>query len=474
MLGWMLVRLGRSVSSFFRSSVPDPFVLAILLTAAVFVAAWGGTAADAELLVRSWQAGFWDLLAFAMQMCLILVTGYALASSPPVARVLRGLAGWPATGRQGVAMTALVAMGAGLVNWGFGLIVGAVLARDIERRLRSRGVVVPSGLLPAAGYTAMLVWHGGLSGSAPLKAADLAGQEDVLGAELAGRVGAIPLSETLLGMSNLVITGGVVVIAVVLLVLMCPRGGDAVGEREPAPEPTGEMHGVEPEFGDPSAGALPRFLEGSPIVVWVVALPAFAWIGMRLFESGLEMVNLNAVNLLFLALGLTLHGSVSRYGRAVSDAASGCAGIIVQFPLYAGIMGMLNLSAAGAGDAVREAALAPSISAFFVGLAGESEGALRVLTFASAAFVNLVVPSGGGQWAVQGPISMSAAVESGASPGGVLMAVAYGDQLTNMLQPFWALPLLAITKAKAGAVVGYTSVVMVASGAWIVVGLLVL
>lgn len=181
----MLAKLGQRIAGVFRATAPDPFVLAVLLTLLTYLLALFFTApapgspraegAYALTLLDDWQNGFWSLLAFAMQMCLILVTGHALASSPPVARLLRALANVPKTGPQAAAMTALVAIAFGLINWGLGLIVGAILARDVGRALRAKGIALPAGLLAAAGYTTMMVWHGGLSGSAPLKAASAQG-----------------------------------------------------------------------------------------------------------------------------------------------------------------------------------------------------------------------------------------------------------------------------------------------------------
>ncbi|TVQ58827.1 MAG: short-chain fatty acid transporter [Phycisphaerales bacterium] len=218
-------------------------------------------------------------------------------------------------------------------------------------------------------------------------------------------------------------------------------------------------------FSPPSdpPGRLPAFLDRSPLVVWCVALPAFIWLALRFHERGLGALDLNSANLAFLALGLVLHNSASRYAAAIEDGARGCAGIILQFPLYAGILGMIRGSGLGA-----------AVSGAFAGAAGGSEPLLRVMTFCSAGLVNLFVPSGGGQWAVQAPIALQAAADADADPGAIVMAVAYGDQWTNMLQPFWALPLLAITGVKARDIVGYTAIALVAGGAWMCLCLILL
>lgn len=464
----MLPRLGARISAAFRATAPDPFILAILLTAVTFLAAVWMVAPGEPLNEPAWRAvlgmwqgsdGFWSLLAFGMQMCLILVTGHALASSPPVARLLRLVAGAPRSGRAAVAMVSAMAIGFGLINWGLGLIVGAILARDVGRAMRAKGIGAPGPLLAAAGYTGMMTWHGGLSGSAPLDAADPAALSARVGPELAAAVGgSVPLSETTWTTLNGVTTLGLWVIVPTLLALMCPRSGAATiiaAALNSSPTPA--------QPSEAPQGRIPRFLESSPTLSLLLAAPMLVWLASEFGAKGLAALNLNTANLTFLAIGLVLHGSPMRYASAIEEAARGCAGIVLQFPLYAGIIGMMK----GSG-------LVAWISDAFVGASGGGEGGLSVMMFFSASIVNMFVPSGGGQWAVQGPIALAAAVEAGVSPGKLVMAVAYGDQLTNMLQPFWALPLLAITGCKARDIVGYTAIAMVAGGAWIALCLAIL
>lgn len=466
----MLARLGERISAFFRATAPDPFVLAILLTALTFLlgAVWGaypgaGALERGRLVLDAWQGGFWNLLAFGMQICLILVTGHALASSPAAAWALRRLSGTPRTARQGVALVSLCAILSGLITWGLGLIVGAILARDVADRMEEEGLDPPRALLAAAGYMGLLTWHGGLSGSAPLAAAQPEQLREVLGADLAAQVGALPVSATLFSGLNFVATGGLVILAPLTLMLLTPR---TMGRRAaPLRNSAEHAHRAEEEAAsaaqdeqeEDGAPTIPQRLERSRVVALLIAGPALLWLAQRFAAAGVDALTLNTANLLFLSLGLLLHGSPTRYAKAIDNAARGCAGVILQFPLYAGIMGIMS-----------DSGLAARLSATFADIAGQSEAALAGLTFLSAGVVNFFVPSGGGQWAMQGPIAMQAALDAGARPERILMAVAYGDQLTNMLQPFWALPLIAITGVKAREIVGYTVLVMVVAAVWLV------
>ena len=460
----MLARLGARVSAWFRATAPDPFVIAILLTiVAAAASTWAHwSRAEAPLALPAalwdtlgfWRASVWSLLGFGMEMCLILVTGHALASSPLIARPLAALAHAARTPRQAACLTAACAMLAALLNWGFGLIVGALLARNAIDSLRRRGIDAPAGLIAGAGYLGLMVWHGGLSGSAPLKAASAQGQIEVLGPELGAAIGAVPVSDTLLSPLNLIVTAGVFLLALALITAMAPPAS-------PLPiEGTHDSRGAEhiakgASLALPEGGRFPRLLERSPLIVWAIAVPALALIISALLDKGFAALNLGFVNMAMLALGLLAHGSARSYIAAVEDAARGCAGIIIQFPLYAGIMGMVQASG-----------LAALLSTALVGAAGSDASLLSVLAVLAACIVNLFVPSGGGQWAVQGPIFLQAAADTGIDPGRMIMAIAYGDQLTNMLQPFWALPLLAITRVPAREIVGYTAIVMLAAIAW--------
>ncbi|MEE2787764.1 MAG: TIGR00366 family protein [Myxococcota bacterium] len=453
----MIARLGHWLSDKAKRWVPDPFVLAILLTAIVFVLALPMLAWSPRAVIETWiegaggGKGFWRLLAFAMQMCLILLTGYALAESRACKSAVQRLARWPQSTASAAVMVASVAMGCALLNWGLGLIIGALLAREVGRvaRLERRPLHYP--LICAAGYTGLAVWHGGLSGSAPLKVTNTKQLTEILGPELAQQLEPMLLGETIGSTLNLIVLGACFLVIPTVLALMSPKRPDQMIAAQ-ADDPEENVD----EFDAPTTPA--ERLNQSFIIVAIPAIMGLSWFALWLATHGLGKLNPNVINLVMLSIGLLLHGSVKSYVHAIQRAVRSCAGIILQYPFYAGIMGIM----AGAG-------LVGMLGAHLSGL---GPAPLAMSTFYSAGLVNLFVPSGGGQWAVQGPIVMEAALQAGAHPQTILMALCYGDQWTNLIQPFWALPLLGICRISVSAIIGYTAILLLVSQLCFVVPLL--
>lgn len=451
-----LAQLGLRTRRGFGRIVPEPFAIAVGLTVLVMGLAMAAGRAPTDVL-RDWSGGggLWGLLVFTMQMALMLVLGTALAEAPPVRRGLARVVGQARTPRMMVGLVASVAIVLALANWSLGIIGGAILAREAGRHAREKGWALHYPLVCAAGYSGLMVWHGGLSGSAPLKATTQADMVEVLGAELAARVGTIGLSDSLFGTLNLWVSGGLLVLGPMLFMALTPPEGADPSAR-PAPE------GLEDEIPDVERDGLPpetliERIERSEWVLWLLALPMAAALGLYLAEAGPSRLDFDTVNLGLWCAAMLLHGRPLRFLHACESGIRGCAGIVLQFPLYAGIMGMM----AGAG-------LSRALTELF---AGVGSSLFVIVAFLSAGLLNLFVPSGGGQWAVQGPILMAGALELGLEPAHAMMAMAYGDQWTNMLQPFWALPLLAITKVRARDIIGYTTLWMAFGGLWIVAGL---
>lgn len=449
MLAWLGSRLNRFSSRW----VPDPFVLALGLTALVALIGAGrllmvGEEVEGGLLqslTLGWIDGF-SLsggLAFALQMCLVLVTGHAMALSPPVQLWIRRLASVPKSSATAAAMVALFACVAALVHWGLGAIAGALLAREIGRHARDRGLKIHYPLLGAAAYSGMAVWHGGLSGSAPLK---------VAGGDGAKWVGDISLYEMLFSTTNLVVTGSLLVAIPFLFWAMTPKHTDQYVEPDPAALPpiaAREMLPIDSPIAWLQESVWPGRVIGAVGVVLVGAMIA----------GGHRKLEINTVNLLFFFVGLLLQGSLRCYIDAISDGAKGAGAIIVQFPLYFGILGIMKVS--GMISWLSDAMVSWS-----------SQSSFPILTYLSAGITNLFVPSGGGQWGVQRDILLSATQTLNVDPVVSIMAFSYGDAWTNMLQPFWALPLLGIMGLKAKDIIGYTALVFLLMAVVVPVGLL--
>lgn len=432
----LLRRFARVCVLLVERYLPDPFLFAVLLTFVVFIMGLVWTPSGPLEMIQHWGDGFWGLLEFTMQMVLILVLGHALARAPLVERGLRTVAGLARNSGGALMLTTFVATLASWINWGFGLVAGALFAREVAKRVPN----VDYRVLVAGAYSGFLVWHGGLSGSVPLKLAT----DDQFGVT-------IPASETLFAAFNLV---PVIVLTATLPLLI---------RRMQPPRP--ERVTIRPELlrdddfdllgADDSAKTPAERLETSPVLSMATAAMGLTFIMLFFIEKGASL-DLNIINFIFLVAGVALHRTPKRYLAAISEAVGKTGGIVLQFPFYAGIMGMMASS--GLGERISE---------LFAGISDETT--FPLFTFLSAGLVNLFIPSGGGQWAVQGPIMLSAGEALGVDPAKTAMAVAWGDAWTNLIQPFWALPLLAIAKLKARDIMGYCLVVLFYSG--VVIGL---
>ncbi len=430
----MLERMGNYFSRWAHKYMPDPMIFAILLTILTYILGLIFTKSTWFQMLLDWYKGFWVLLKFGMQMCVILVTGYALATTAPVQKFLKWLANIPKTTAGAAMLVALVAVIAGLINWGLGLIVGAIFALEVGRQgyLNNRKFHYP--LLVAAGYAGLAVWHGGLSGSAPLLVA-------TKGHFLEKQIGIIPVSKTLGSPMNITVLIVMLIMIPLVMYLMSPKDESKIKTIAP------ELCHVGEEEGTPkSEWTFADKLENSILLSWIIGLGGLIYIFYYFGKHGFAL-NLNIVNFTFLIVGIILHKRPIAYVRAISDGVRGCAGIILQFPFYAGIMGMMKFSG-----------LVAVIAGWFVAIS--SATTYPIFTYISACIVNIFVPSGGGQWAVQGPVLVKAAETLHFSIPKTIMAMAYGDQWTNLFQPFWALPLLGICGVRARDIMGYCIALM--------------
>jgi len=434
----------RPINSLVERFIPSALVFVIVLTVIVAILALILTDSGPIDVVRSWGDGLAGLLAFMTQMALVLLLGYILAKTTPVHRLLVGLGGVPRTALQAYVFVFTVAAVACLITWGLGLVVGGLLAKEVAFQLRAKGVPVHFPLLVAAGYSGFVIWHMGYSGSGPLAAAT----EGSFLAEQLGRT--IPLGDTTFSAWNIAAAIVTIVVVALALALVAPRRN--------APIFVLEIDAREKSAAEEKVVTPADRLDASRILTLIVGLALLAYLAIHFVEGG--TLTLDIVNWSFLALIFLLVRNPFELIRLAKDAASNVGDILLQFPLYAGILGMM----VGSG-------LIGVFSDFFVNVS--TPATFGVMALLAAGLVNFFVPSGGGQFAVQGPIMLDAADRLGVDPSVAIMAVSYGDQWTNMIQPFWALPLLAIAGLKVRDILGYTTITFLAAGLVFVATLLI-
>ncbi|MEC9020092.1 MAG: short-chain fatty acid transporter [Pseudomonadota bacterium] len=433
----MLKLISKPAVKLVERYLPDPYIFVLLLTLIAAVAAIAVERQTPLAVLRMWGDGFWGLLTFSMQMLLVLVTGFMLASSPPVKRILQKIAGTAKSPGGAIILVTLVSLAASWINWGFGLVVGALFAKELARLIK-----VDYRLLVASAYSGFVVWHGGLAGSVPLTIA-------TEGHFSADQIGVIGTGSTIFAFFNLAIVVCLFIAVPLVNRMMLPDEKDSVYVDpkllDDEPEPVGRI--TRPA----------EKLENSMPLALLVGVPGLLFLLDHFLLRG-GSLNLNVVNFMFLFLAIVLHRTPRNLLTSLNEAIKGGAGIVIQFPFYAGIMAIMVQSG-----------LAQSMSEWLVSFA--TANSLPFWSFISAGIVNLFVPSGGGQWAVQAPVMLPAAEALGADIARVAMAVAWGDAWTNLLQPFWALPVLAIAGLKAKDIMGFCLIQLLITGIIISVGL---
>ncbi len=428
--------------------VPDAFVFALIATVLAIGAALIATPATVAQTIDAWGRGFWDLIPFTLQMALVIITGHVLATSPPMGRVIRAIASWPRSPRGAVALVAFFALASSWLNWGFSLVFSAVLAIEIARRVAG----VDYRALAAASMLGLgSIWAQGLSGSAALQMASPGALQpqirDIVshGGLIAG--GLIPFRDTIFLWQSFVAVAIEIVVVVSVMWLATPPAGRGK---------TAEDLGIRlTDFGGPPAESKPvapgQWLEHSRLLSWFVVALGGAYL-VRYFSQAsdpLNALNLNVLNFAFLLLGFLLHGTPARLMRAVQDATPAVWGVILQFPFYAGIAGVITATH-----------LNEQVANVFVRFS--TPATFPPLVAIYSAVLGVFVPSGGSKWVIEAPYVMAAAHTLKVHLGWVVAAYDLGEALANLLQPFWMLPMLGLFKLGARDVMGYTIVVFLA------------
>lgn len=423
-------------SNLMERYLPDPLVIAIGLTVLTLLLAMVFERTSPLDAVNYWGDGFWNLLAFSMQMTVVLLAGYVLATTPAVDRLLDALTSRVGSPRMAIVIATLVGGIGSWLNWGFGLVIGGIVARKLAMNVS--GLHYPLAI--AAGYSGFAVYGIGLSGSVPLLIA-------TEGHFLEEQIGIVGLERTIFSPAILAINVVVLIVLPIFNMMMHPTDPAKIRELDRSTDDLTKPVSVKKLEGERTTFA--SRVNDSPLVGIIIGVIAAVYAVGYFVRGG--TLNLDAVNFIFLFLGIALFARPRAFLEAVSHGAKVVVGIIVQYPFYAGIMGIL----VGSG-------LVVSFADFF-GQFSTAE-TLPFWSFLSGGIINILAPSGGGQWAVQGPVMMEAALKLGADPAISALAVQIGDQWTNMIQPFWVLPVLAISGLKLRDVMGYMVLILLVLG----------
>jgi short-chain fatty acids transporter len=443
----IVARAALALTAWTERWIPDAFVFALLATLVVVIAGVGLTPASPAQVIDAWGRGFWDLIPFTLQMALVIITGHVLATSPPMRRLIRRLAGWPVSPQGAVAFVAFFAMASSWINWGFSLIFSAVLARTIARRLER----VDYRALAAASFLGVgSVWAQGLSGSAALQMATPGALpnsiRDIVAHGGIVPAGLITFRHTIFLWQS--VASVIIEMAVVTTVMRfaAPPAARATTARDLGIGLGADDVGTTATaIRDLSPGAR---LEHSRVLTWTIVLLGATYL-VRYFAASdepLNALNLNVVNLIFLLAGFLLHGTPARLMRAVQDATPAVWGVILQFPFYAGIAGIITSTR-----------LSQQLAELFVSVSSSTTFAPLVALY--SAVLGVFVPSGGSKWVIEAPYVMAAAHTMHVHLGWVVASYDLGEALANLVQPFWMLPMLGLFELRARDVMGYTFVV---------------
>lgn len=428
-----IARLGMRLADWSERWFPDAFIFALVALIIVFIAALFAGAALRDA-VQFFGQGFWSIIPFTMQMAIIILGGYVVATSPPVHRLIARLAAIPRSPRAAVTFVAFFSMATALISWGFSLIFSGLLAREVVRKVQHTDYRA----LGAASYLGSgTVWALGLSSSAAL----LMATPSSVPAALLNISGTIPLRETIYSWQSMVTAAIIIGASLIVAYLSAPVASTKTAASFGiADEPT--------QDAERGAARNPRrpadWLDDIPLLSIVVGVLGLAYIAEVILARGpFAALDLNTYNLLFLMAGLLLHWTPRSFTHAVQNAVPATAGVLIQFPFYGGIFGIVTMSP-----------LSRDLAHFFLRVSSHSTFPLLVAIY--SATLGLFVPSGGSKWIIEAPYVLQAARDLRVHLGWVVQIYNAAEALPNLINPFWMLPLLGILKIRARDLAGYT------------------
>jgi len=430
-----MARLGAALADWSEKWFPDAYVFAAIAVAIVCGAALAMGRTPTQISV-DFGKSFWNLIPFTMQMAFVVIGGYIVAVSAPVRRIINVLAQFPKTPKSAVAYVAFMAMFASLLSWGFSMIFAGILMREISKRVPG----IDYRAMGAAGYLGLgSIWALGLSSSAAL----LMATKGSIPPALLKISGVIPLEATLFTWQNLVM----IIVLAVLSVWICYASTPTADKAK-----TAEMAGIvyqdsKEDIGTPQTPG--EKLEFNPLLTLVlVALGAVYLYDVFSTKGGLAALDLNTYNFMFLIAGMLLHWSPRAFLRAAAKAVPMTGGVLLQFPLYAGIFGVLM------GSGLNEV-----LAKFFVSVS--TQDTLPLIGGIYSAILGLFLPSGGGKWVVEAPYLLDAANQLHVNLAWMVQVYNAAEALPNFINPFWMLPLMGLTGVKARDLAGYSTLQLI-------------
>ena len=440
-MSWQRIKsldsLAQPFVKFVDKCYPDAFLFVIILTFITFLLSLSFTDSSSIEIINAWGNGLPKLFTFTAQICIIMITAHALAHTDPIERLLNKVGSLPTSANQAYALVAFVSGVASLFAWSFGLIVGGLIAKFVAIGCQKKSIKVHYPLIVASAYSGYVIWHMGYSSSAALFVASE-------NHSLIDKIGVLPVTETIFSSFNIIMALVTLLIITILAPLMRPKNSKNIIEVDAKKLFKKEKKGIN------KISNIAEVIENNRKISFLFGFVILFYILNTFYTEGFSL-DLNIVSWTFLCLGLLLSNSSIHYVKLVNNAAVTVGPIILQYPFYAGIMGIM-------ADTGLINILANQIVLF------SSTETLPFFSFLSGGLVNMFIPSGGGQWAVQGPVMIEAAEILGVNPSFVVLGVAYGDQWTNMIQPFWTIPLLAIAGLHMRQIMGYTFVVFIFTG----------
>lgn len=436
-----------AITRFAERFVPDSYVILLLLSMITFVLALAFTPSSPYKIVQAWGKGFWILLEFSMQMALIIVTGFALATTPFCNRLLVSLCSVPRNAVQVYLWGVLISAISYYLNWGFGLIFAALLTRELARQSELRNIKIHYKLLVAATYSTFMIWHVGLSGSVPLLVATPTHF-------MVKEMGVIPTSQTLFHPYCLWVLLIVMATAMVLFwKVFPPKEGEQVQTmRDLRPDLMDQSLVVKDEKANIVTPA--DRLTYTPVLSYLIGIMFIVYLYYHFVEAG-KTLDLNLVNFIFLMLIIFLHKTPANLMKAIKAATPASWGVLLQFPFYAGIFGMMKFTG-----------LVEVFAQWIISLTTPETFPAFVAILSN--IIGYFIPSGGGKWAVEAPYIIQAGAALGVPHAKTVIAYSFGNDWVNLIQPFWALPFMTVVGLEFRDFVGYTFIT------WIVVGIAML